>query len=152
MDYYLTHFLLGFGIKILLASSDELGHLLFFSKILQLLTLFCQNLDMKIFDPVAFVSARSKSLQNKTKFLYSGLFKFPLFTWIVTHIVCQQIMQVSNFKFIIELHIMFSFISFVLFGICLYVLFLIHNLVCFLLSLFSLISNKGGFSFCMLFK
>ena len=67
MDYYLTHFLLGFGIKILLASSDELGHLLFFSKILQLLTLFCQNLDMKIFDPVAFVSARSKSLQNKTK-------------------------------------------------------------------------------------
>lgn len=136
MDYYLTHFLLGFGIKILLASSDELGHLLFFSKILQLLTLFCQNLDMKIFDPVAFVSARSKSLQNKTKFLYSGLFKFPLFTWIVTHIVCQQIMQVSNFKFIIELHIMFSFISFVLFGICLYVLFLIHNLVFFALPVF----------------
>lgn len=65
MDYYLTLFLLGFGIKILLASSDELGYLLFFSKILQLLTLFCQNLDMKIFDPFAFVSARSKSLKTK---------------------------------------------------------------------------------------
>lgn len=127
MDYYLTVFFIGFWKDNWVLSMNWSIFILFCDS--QYVHIILSRIRYEYIWSCCLVSDRSKSLKNKTKqnSCGSGLFKFPL-TWIVTHCLLANCV---GFKFLntVEVHIMF--ISSVLVGICLYVLFLIHNLVAF---------------------